>query len=187
MTAPLPTHAELNRPSALAAQFLPPFLCLWPLLSRNDAMLYVGALASALVIIASLASLVVRLSRPRERRGRLLRAGMAIGLAGVALLHFHSERKLAMLRIDSLASGLQVHCRQYGSCPSKIEGWEPAAAPHASMLDDRRGRVAHRYLYSADRDSFEIRLDIGGGFSENAGGGRTMKLRKTGAFPSLER
>lgn len=187
MTSSLPTHAELNRPAALAAQFLPPFLCLWPLLSRNDTMLYLGALASALVILASLASLVVRMSRPKERRGRLLRAVLAIGLSSVALLHFHSERKLALLRIDSLAGGLQAHCRQYGSCPSKIEGWERAAAPYASMLDDKRGRIAHRYLYAGDRDSFELRLDIGLGLSERAGGGRGQKLQLTGRLPRIER
>lgn len=183
----MPTHAELNRPSALAAQFLPPFLCLWPLLSRNDAMLYLGALASVAVILASLTSLIVRMSRPKERRGRLLRATLAIGLSGVALLHFHSERQLALLRIDSLAAGLQTHCRQYGSCPSKIEGWTPAAAPFASMLDDTRGRIAHRYLYAGGRDAFELRLDIGFGFSERASGGRNQKLQRTGRLPRIEK
>lgn len=183
----MPTHADLNRPSALAAQFLPPFLCLWPLLSRNDAMLYAGALASVLVILASLASLAIRLSRPRERRGRLLRAVMAIVLACVALFYFHSERKLVVLRMDSLATGLQLHCRQYGSCALAVGGWDKGEAPYASSIVDEQGRVAHRYLYWADRNAFEIRLDIGAGFSEKVSGGRHVKLQKATALPSLQR
>ncbi|MFT3805602.1 hypothetical protein [Arenimonas sp.] len=183
----MPTHAEFNRPSALAAQFLPPFLCLWPLFSRNDAMLYAGAAASVVVIATSLLSLVIRLSRPRERRGRLLRAVMAMALACVALAYFHSERQIAMRRINSLADGLQLHCRQYGGCPLKIEGWQAASPPFASQFDDRLGRVAHRYLYSADRETFRIYLDVGGGFLESVEGGRKTEVRKAGTLPSPHR
>lgn len=181
------SRADFNRPSALAAQFLPPLLCLLPLLSRNDTMLYLGALVSLLVILVSLVSLAMRMSRPKARRGRLLRAMLAIGLACVALAHFQSERQLAMLRMNALAAGLQVHCRNYGGCPLRIEGWPAGDAPHASALDDKIGRVAHRYLYSANRDGFELRLDLGGGFAEVVSGGRTKQLQQAGSIPSIRR
>ena len=181
------TQPDFNRPSALMAQFLPPLLCLLPMLSRNDTMLYLGALVSLLVILVSLVSIVMRLSRPKARRGRLLRAALAIALACLALAHFHSERQLAMLRMNALAAGLQVHCRNYGGCPLKIEGWPAGDAPYASALDDKLGRVAHRYLYSADRDGFELRLDLGGGFAEIVSGGRANKLRQAGSIPSIRR
>ena len=179
-----PDHRSYNRPSALAMQFLPPLLLLWPALARTDLLLYLGAVISLVAILFSLGSLALRLRRPPARRGRLLRPVLAIGLATLSLVHFASERNLARIRINSLAASVQNQCRVVGQCPTRISGWPDGSGRIASEYWAGT-RVRHHYVYVRSDDSFELQWVIGAGFAESSRGGVDRPFRPIGAIPGF--
>ena len=174
-------HADLNRPGALATQFLPPLAVLWPLLAWNDSLLYLGAALAGVIALVSLAGLARKLLR-RRAGDRLLRPTLAIALAVVVWTHAWSERDLARSRINLLSGFLTGQCRQFGQCPKTIEGWAPGPDGFASMLVEDR-RPQHRILYRYDGTRFELHLDLWGPFDEVASGGLHERIRPLGAIP----
>jgi hypothetical protein len=175
-------HSELNRPSALAGQFLPALAVLWPLLAGNDNWLYLGAGCAIVVGLVSLASLGWRLSRNKRERGRLLRPTLAVLMSVLVLVYFTGERNVARLRINGLAASIQGQCQHFGKCPKSILGWDPGDTTFASSLQEG-DRVRHRYLYLDQGRSFELRIDLAGNLDESARGGADRKLKLIGAFP----
>ena len=177
-----PRTADYNRPSALAAQFLPPLAVLWPLLAANDSVLYFGAALALAIGLASLASLAIRLGRKRRDRGRLLRPTLAALMAALVLVYANGERKLAKSRVNGLAQSLQGQCRHFNRCPATILGWERGEGRYASSIVDA-GRLRHRYLYAADSNRFELHLALWGGLDEVASGGADRELKLLGPLP----
>ena len=175
-------HSELNRPSALAGQFLPPLAVLWPLLARNDNWLYLGAGSAVVVALVSLFSLGWRLSRNKRERGRLLRPTLALLMSVLVLVYFNGERNLARVRVNGLAVSLQHQCQHFGKCPKSILGWDHDAGSNISSLVGG-DRVEHRYLYINEGNRFELRIDLAGNLDELARGGAGKELKPIGAVP----
>ena len=175
-------HSEFNRPSALAAQFLPPLAVLWPLLARNDNWLYLGAGFALVVALVSMVSLGWRLTRDGRERGRLLRPTLALLMAMLALVYFSGERNLARTHLNGLAQVVQWQCNKYGHCPKSILGWERGEAPVASSMVEGDW-VRHRYLYVNEGKRFELRIDLAGNLDESARGGADQKLKRIGTLP----
>ncbi len=177
-----PRTADYNRPSALAAQFLPPLAVLWPLLARNDSLLYFGAALALAIALASLASLAVRLGRSRQERGRLLRPTLAVLMAALVLVYANGERNVARLRVNGLAKSLQHQCRHFNRCPASILGWERGEGVYASsLLED--GWLRHRYRYAESGTEFQIHVELAGGLDEIASGGVDRELKLLGPLP----
>lgn len=174
--------AEFNRPSALAAQFLPPVAVLWPLLARSDSVLYLGAAFAVVVAVLSSLGLVTKLSRNRQGRGRLLRPALALLMSTLVLVYFTGERNLARLRVNGLANSLQRQCQHFGRCPKTILGWDQSKERFASSLVEG-DRVQHHYLYFYNGRHFELHLDLWGDFDEAAQGGPGQTLKPIGAWP----
>lgn len=177
-----PRTADYNRPSALAAQFLPPLAVLWPLLARDDSVLYLGAALALAIALASLASLAVRLGRSRQKRGRLLRPTLAALMAMLVLLYANGERNVARLRVNGLAKSLQGQCRHFNRCPASILGWEHGEGRYASSLEEG-GWLRHRYQYAVSGNRFEIHLELSAGLDEVASGGGDRDLKLLGPLP----
>jgi hypothetical protein len=175
-------HSELNRPTALAGQFLPPLAVLWLLLARNDNWLYLGAGSAVVVALVSLYSLGWRLSRNKRERGRLLRPTLALLMSVLALFYFTGERNLARARVNGLADSIQGQCQHFGKCPKSILGWELADDGLTSSLIEG-DRVRHHYLYRTENGNFELRIDLAGNLDESAHGGAGKALKPIGAVP----
>lgn len=177
-------HKELNRPGALAGQFLPAFLCLWPLLARNDTQLALGVAFALAVIVASAVSLFLRWRRPPARRGRFLRAWLAIALSAMVLFYAVSERRIVALRINALAAFVQQQCQRFGECPARIAGWNASEGERGSWWREE-SRVAHHFVYASNGKEFELRIDLGAGLGERCRGGVTQPLQVLGTWPAF--
>lgn len=178
----MPRHSDFDRPGALARQFLPPLLCLWPLLARNDTQLALGVAFALATIIVSAACLLRRWRRPRGQRGRFLRAWLAIALGVAVLFYAAGERRIAALRVNALATQVQAQCRQFGQCPARIAGWNASDGTRGSWWVEP-GRVRHRFVYASSNREFEVRIDLGAGLGERSRGGVDRPLQQLGALP----
>lgn len=174
--------AEFNRPSALAAQFLPPVAVLWPLLARSDSVLYLGAAFAIVVAVLSTLGLVTKLFRNKQGRGRLLRPALALLMSLLVLGYFTGERNLARLRVNGLAQSVQGQCQHFGRCPKTILGWDQSKERFASSLVEG-DRPQHHYMYFYNGRDFALHLDLWGDFDEVAQGGAGQSLQPIGAWP----
>ena len=174
--------AKFNRPSALAAQFLPPLLGLWPVLARSDSVLYLGVAFTLLVAMVSAISLLKRLFGSRKNRGRMLRPTLALLMSALVLVYAAGQRNLVTLRMNGLALSLQHQCQHFNRCPKTILGWNQGQGRFASSMTEGDW-LQHHYLYIANGNHFELHLDLWGNFDDIASGGADQKLRPLGHLP----
>ena len=174
--------AKFNRPSALAAQFLPPLIGLWPVLARSDSVLYLGVAFALLVAVVSTISLLKRLFGSQKNRGRMLRPTLALMMSALVLMYAAGQRKLVTLRVNGLAQSMQHQCQHFNRCPKTILGWDKGQGRFAASMTEGDW-LQHRYLYVGNGNHFELHLDLWGGFDDIARGGADQKLKPLGNLP----